>query len=161
MAEMLATSDATLPRPPVQFPLAAVLQYSRVDGAQLTLLANGTGVALSGGQPVTTTLSSSQVISLTTSLLESGVLRTGLTTFLAPEATAEVTVTPTPSAARSVLLVRGPDTVYDGQWFNTAAVPELAELNALLNQILQGGGTAAVPQKGTPVNLARCCQPNP
>ncbi len=149
LAEMLAASDATLPRPPVQFPLAAVLQYSRVDGAQLTLLADGTAVALSGGQPVTTTLSSSQVISLTTSLLESGVLRTGLTTFLAPEATAEVTVTPTPSAARSVLLVRGPDTVYDGQWFNTAAVPELAELNALLNLILQGGGTA-VPPEGTP-----------
>ena len=153
LAEMLAASDATLERPPVQFPLEAVLQYNRVDGAQLTLLADGTAVAaLSGGQPVTTTLGSSQVISLTTTLLESGLLRTGLTTFLAPESTAEATVTPTPSAARSVLLVRGSDTVYDGQWFNTAAVPELAALNALLDQILQGGGTA-VPLEtasGTP-----------
>lgn len=150
LAELLAGSNATLPRPPVQFPLNAVLQYNRSDRGQLTLFNDGTAAALSGGEPVTTTLSSSQVISLTTSLLNSGSLRTGLTTFLGPEP--NVQVTPTPNPARSVLLVRGPDGVYDGQWLNAAAVPELAELNALLDEILQRGGTA-VPQEtpeGTP-----------
>ncbi|MBK8899988.1 MAG: hypothetical protein IPM53_02280 [Anaerolineaceae bacterium] len=152
LAELLAASDATLPRPPAQFPLDAVLQYNRLDGAHLTLFDDGTAVALTSGQPVTTTLGSSQVISLTTSLLESGVLRTGLTTFIAPESTAGVSVTPTSSAARSVLLVRGPDAVYDGQWFSMVNVPELAELNALLNEILLGGGTAVPPEtpEGTP-----------
>lgn len=152
LAELLAASDATLPRPPAAFPLDAVLQYSRVDGAALTLFADGTAVALTNGQPVTTTLGVSQVISLTTTLLNGGSLRTGLTTFLAPESDSQETVTPTPNVARSVLLVRGPDGVYDGQWFNTADVPELAELNALLSTILGGGGTA-VPQEtpaGTP-----------
>jgi hypothetical protein len=51
LAEMLAASDATLERPPVQFPLEAVLQYNRVDGAQLTLLADGTAVAALSGWP--------------------------------------------------------------------------------------------------------------
>lgn len=149
LAELLAASDATLPRPPVVFPLNAVLQYNRVDGAALTLLADGTAVALNGGQSITTTLGTTQVISLTANLLQSGVVRTGLTTFLAPETAATITVTPTPNVAQSVLLVRGPDTVYDGQWLNTANVPELAELNALLDQLLQGGG-AAVPLVETP-----------
>ena len=150
LAELLGGSNATLPRPPAQFPLQAVLQYNRIDGAALTLFADGTAVALTNGQPVSTTLGTSQVISLTTTLLDSGSLRTGLNTFSVSDDTQGAT--PTPNAARSVVLVRGPDGVYDAQWFNTADVPELAELNTLLDEIILSGGTA-VPQEaqdGTP-----------
>lgn len=161
LAELLAASDATLPRPPAAFPLDAVLQYNRVDSATLTLFADGTAVALSGGQTVTTTVGASQIISLTTTLLESGSLRTGLTTFVTSETDAQETATPTPNAARSVLLVRGPDGVYDGQWLNTADVPELAALNALLDEILLGGETAVPPEnlEGTPEATSETPEP--
>ena len=130
--ELLEASEDTIVRPPAGFPLAAVLDYQRIDGAQLTIFANDTAVASNPAvtQLVTTTLSSSQVISLTTDLLASGSLRTGLTTFLTDAGTA------TPTAARTVLLVRGPAGVYDAQWVNVTAVPELAELDDLLNQLL-------------------------
>ncbi|VAW38064.1 hypothetical protein MNBD_CHLOROFLEXI01-1886, partial [hydrothermal vent metagenome] len=48
---------------------------------------------------------------------------------------------------RSVLLLRGPAGVYDAQWFNTANVPVLAELNELLDLILLG--ETAVPTEPT------------
>ena len=135
LATLLAESESTLPRPPAAFPLDAVLDYQRVDGARLTIFVDDTAVASIGSnQPITTTLGSSQVISLTTSLLASGNLRTGLTTFLAEDEGPEATATP--NAPRSLLLVRGPGGVYDAQWFNTADVPVLVELNILLDQLL-------------------------
>lgn len=137
--ELLAGSEATLPRPPALFPLDAVLDYQRIDGAQLTIFLDDTAVANSGSstQPITTTLSSTQVISLTTNLLSSGDLRTGLTTFLLPETEEGIAdTTATPDTPRSVVLVRGPGGVYDAQWFNTADADLLAELNLLLNQLL-------------------------
>ena len=137
------SSEATLPRPPAGFPLDAVLDYQRIDGAQLTIYLDNTAVATAGGssEPISTTLASSQVVSLTTNILSSGSLRTGLTTFLDGES-GDATATP-----RSVLLVRGPGGVYDAQWFNTADAEVLVELNNLLNQIL-AGDTAVTP--GTP-----------
>ncbi|MCA9942013.1 MAG: hypothetical protein H6656_06750 [Ardenticatenaceae bacterium] len=147
---LLAESDAALPRPPAGFPLDAVLDYQRVDGARLTILMDDTAVVTSGtSQPITTTLGSSQVISLTTSLLASGSLRTGLTTYLPAED--DTAATATPNAPRSLLLVRGPAGVYDAQWFNTADVPVLAELNDLLNQLLLDGTAVPTPtQAATP-----------
>ncbi|MEZ4594727.1 MAG: hypothetical protein R3D55_26820 [Chloroflexota bacterium] len=131
--EMLEASEATLPRPPAAFPLDAVLDYQRSDGAELTIFMDDTAVlTLNNGQTISTTLGSSQVISLTTALLASGSLRTGLATFLGDG-------TATPEAAQSVLLVRGPGGVYDAQWNDAFAVVELAELNALLNELLAGG----------------------
>jgi hypothetical protein len=139
--EMLAASTATLPRPPAAFPLDAVLNYQRNDGARLTIFMDNTAVvAINNSQPVSSTLSSSQVISLTTNLLASGSLRTGLTTFLG---TADAG-TATPQASRSLLLVRGPAGVYDAQWLDTSNVEVLAELNSLLNQLLADG--TAVPE---------------
>ncbi|MAT97585.1 MAG: hypothetical protein CL608_10620 [Anaerolineaceae bacterium] len=133
--ELLAGSESVLPRPPVAFPLDAVLDYQRIDGAQITIFMDDTAVATNGStEPITTTLSSSQVVSLTTNLLASGSLRTGLNTFLTAED--DTSATSTPNAPRSVVLVRGPAGVYDAQWFNTANVEVLAELNALLNQML-------------------------
>ncbi|MCP4420063.1 MAG: hypothetical protein GY805_25955 [Chloroflexi bacterium] len=138
--ELLAGSETTIARPPAGFPLTAVLDYQRVDGTQLSIFMDGTAVVnINSSQPMSTTLSSSQVISLTTNLLGSGSLRTGLTTFVPPENEAgEVVATATPSAPRSVLLLRGPAGVYDAQWFNTANIPVLAELNELLDLILSG-----------------------
>lgn len=143
--EMLDASEATLPRPPATFPLDAVLDYQRSDGAQLTILLDDTAVAtLLNGQPISTTLSSSQVISLTTELLASGSLRTGLTTFLSDG-------TVTPEATRSVLLVRGPGGVYDAQWNDAFRAEELAELNTLLNDLLAGEtAVPATPPSPTP-----------
>ncbi len=152
LAELLASSDTVLVRPPAAFPLDAVVDYQRLDRARLTIFMDGTAVALSGSQPVTTTLSSSQVISLTTNLLASGVLRTGLTTFVSPEtAVGSAAATATPAAPRSVLLVRGPAAVYDAQWFNTANVPLLAELNELLNEmLLQETAVSPTPDPASP-----------
>lgn len=151
LAELLASSETTLPRPPAAFSLDAVLDYQRVDNARLTIFMDGTAVASGSSQPITTTLSSSQVISLTTDLLASGSLRTGLTTFLAPESTAGASgATATPNAPRSVLLVRGPAAVYDAQWFNTADVPLLADLNELLNEMLLAGTAVPEPSDDSP-----------
>lgn len=149
LADLVAASETTVERPPSAFPLTAVLDYQRVDGAQLTIFMDGTAVAnINNSQPISTTLSSSQVISLTSNLLGSGSLRTGLTTFLPPEnAEGVIVTTATPNAPRSLLLLRGPAAVYDGQWFNTADVPILAELNVLLDSILSG--ETAVPAKAT------------
>jgi hypothetical protein len=131
--EMLSANEATLPRPPAAFPLDAVLDYQRNDGAQLIIFMDDTAVVtLNNSQPISTTLESSQVISLTTNLLASGSLRTGLTTFLGESGAG----TTTPQAARSVVLVRGPAGVYDAQWAGTSDVDVLAELNSLLNQLL-------------------------
>ena len=139
--ELLDASDATLPRPPATFPLDAVLDYQRSDGARLTILMDDTAVLTpSNSQAISVTLSSSQVISLTTELLASGSLRTGLTTFLTDG-------TATPQANRSVLLVRGPGGVYDAAWSNAFGVAELADLNNLLNELL--AGATAVPDDST------------
>lgn len=144
--EMLDASDATLPRPPAAFPLEAVLDYQRSDGAELTIFMDDTAVvALNNSQPISATLSHSQVISLTTELLASGSLRTGLTTFLSDG-------TATPAAAGSVLLVRGPGGVYDAQWNDALSVPELAALNALLNELLTGE-TAVTDATATPETI--------
>ncbi|WP_420644177.1 hypothetical protein [Candidatus Leptofilum sp.] len=129
--EMLTASEVTLPRPPVGFPLTAVLDYQRIDGAQLTVFMDNTAVAsLNSSQPISTTLTSSQVISLTNNLLASGSLRTGLNTFLDNDTAA------TPEVTRSWLLVRGPAGVYDAEWIGTADVEVLAELNTLLDELL-------------------------
>ena len=149
LAELLANSEATIARPPAGFPLTAVLDYQRVDEAQLTIFMDGTVVASSSAtQPISTTLSSSQVISLTTELLASGALRTGLTTFLADDV---ANGTSTPAAPRSVVLLRGPDAVYDAQWFNTSDLPLLADLNRLLNELLLSvtAGPTATPEGGS------------
>ncbi|WP_420631275.1 hypothetical protein [Candidatus Leptofilum sp.] len=147
--EMLTASEATLPRPPAAFPLDAMLDYQRVDGAQLTIFIDNTAVAsLNNSQPISTTLSSSQVISLTNNLLASGSLRTGLTTFLSDEDATAEEATATAQVARSLLLLRGPGGVYDAEWIGTSNVDVLVEVNVLLNELLSG--ETAVPDQ-TPI----------
>ena len=152
LRDLLATSQATLPRPPATFPLDAVLDYQRSDGAQLTIFMDDTAVAtLNNSQTTSATLSSSQVISLTTQLLASGSLRTGLSTFLGAG-------TATPVATRSVLLVRGPGGVYDAQWSDAFNVVELVELNQLLNELLTG--ETAVPNSASTPGPEETAVPN-
>lgn len=139
LAAKLAASDVTEERPPTLFPLNALLAYQRVDGAQLTIFRDGTAVAISPtNQTVTTTLASSDVISLTTTLLESNELKLGLTSFLGEGETGDVAsnATATPIPPRSVLLLRGPAGVYDGFWPQTANVSLLQPLNELLNSLI-------------------------
>jgi len=151
LAEKLAQTEDVLARPLSDFPLTAVLDYQRVDGARLTLYANGLTVAQNSlGQTFTNTITSTQAISLTSDLVSSGIVRTGLNTFQGNVSTiitntegVTLTVTATPKPPRTLLLVRGPGGVYDGEWFNTADVTELGALNALLDQML---GLAALPE---------------
>ncbi len=143
LAAKLAASDVTEERPPALFPLDALLDYQRVDGAQLTIFRDGTAVAISpSNQTVTSTLASTDVISLTTTLLDSNELKLGLTSFLGEpktdgaDAGEESDATATPIPPRSVLLLRGPRGVYDGFWARTANVPLLEPLNELLNALV-------------------------
>jgi hypothetical protein len=156
LAEKLAQSDDVLPQPPTDFPLTAVLDYKRLDGARLTLYADGTAVTQNPtGQIFTSTMSPTQAISLTNNLIASGAVRTGLHTFpanatsvITNTAGVVMTVTATPKPPRTVLLVRGPAGVYDGEWFNTFETPELAPLNILLDQLLNLA--ALPPETATP-----------
>ena len=136
-AARIAVSDNTTERPPTSFPLNGILDYQRIDGAQLTILNDGTAVAVSpSNQTLTTTLSSSEVLSLTTTLLESNQLKLGLTSFLGDSSVPTDDGTPTPLAPRSVLLVRGSGGVYDGFWEDTTDIALLDPLNELLTQII-------------------------
>lgn len=132
------------PRPPSRLPLTALLDYRREDNTRLTLHYDGQSVAIdSQGTVYTSTLGVSQVVSLTTNLLNSGEIRPGLTTFQRDETepvTTTVVATATP-AASSVLLVRGLYGVFDGEWTGVRSVPALNELNALLDSLI-GAGTA-------------------
>ena len=155
LAEKLLASDAVEARPPALFPLDALLQYNRVDGAQLTIFDDSTAIAVSpANETITTTLSSTAVLSLTTSLIDSNQLKLGLTSFSAETSdSGNEGETPTPRPPRSILLVRGPDGVYDGFWDETANVPLLATLNELLTELFGETLEEAIdetPTAGTP-----------
>lgn len=159
LAEKLAASDAVLERPATAIPLTAVLDYERVDGAKMTIFDDGTTIARdTENNEITTYISPTQVVSLTTGLISSGAIRTGLNSF-GVDATlpvtstngVSVTLTATPKPPRTVLLVRGPGGLYDGEWFNTFDIPELAVLNEMLvgmfaDAVLPEAEETAVPE---------------
>lgn len=124
-AKVATNSTDAPPRPPAAFPLAALLDYKRADGARLTLYGDGVLVAAMQETAVfTATLSATEILSLTTPLLESGLLQPGLTSFL----------TPPESEPYSLLLLRGPQAVLDARWTDTKTA--VAPLDDLLNQLL-------------------------
>jgi hypothetical protein len=129
LAPVLA--DVVVERPPAAFPLDALLDYRRADETRMTLFNDGRVVAIDAAGSYTTTLDAAQVISLTTTLLDSGQLQTGLKSFL-PTPTPAITATVT-AVPMSVLRLRGPNAVYDGQW---TGIPELPALNELLDSLL-------------------------
>ena len=126
-------ADVSVPRPPAALPLAALLDYRRADDVRLTLYQDGRVTAVTAGAVYTDALSAAQIISLITTLLDSGQLQPGLTSFQ-PDATRIVTTTMavTPVAS-SHLLLRGPQNLYDGRW---TGIPDLDDLNALLDSLL-------------------------
>ncbi len=124
-------ADTAVERPPAAFPLAALLDYRRADNTRLMIYQDGLVTAVTATETYSSTLSASQIVSLTTSLLDSGQLQTGLKSFL-PTPTPAVTVT-VEAASMSALILRGPDAVYDGQW---TGIPDFVELNTLLDSLL-------------------------
>ncbi len=135
-AKLEAAGSVVSSRPPAGFPLTALLDYKRSDGARLTVYEDGLTLAQDAATAVyTTTLSSSQIISLTTPLLESGLVNPGLTTFFSEDE---------PEGA-SLLLVRGPLGVLDGRWVGTETA--VIDLDALLDQLI--GLESATPEATT------------
>ena len=124
-------ADLAVERPPAAFPLTALLDYRRADDVRLTIYQDGRVTAVTTTETITSTLAATQMVSLTASLLDSGQLQTGLKSFL-PTPTPVVTPAEA-AAAMSILVVRGPDAVYDGHWMG---IPDLLELNALLDSLL-------------------------
>jgi hypothetical protein len=160
--EILSTKLATYtegpPRPSPDFPLDALLDYKRLDGSRLTLFADSRITVQNGSQIIFTgTLTTTNMISLTTDLLASGQLKPGLTTFLDDDNAAVATPetapveTPAPQLPLSLLLVRSREGVYDGE-FDTIDIPFLADLNALLDSFLETPELAPTnpPEVGTP-----------
>lgn len=125
-AIMTANLTDNVARPPVGFPLDGLVDYQRADGVNLTLFANGTAVGQDPSGTYTTTLTSSEIISLTQSLIDSGEVKLGLMTF---ESGGDAAETPVPM---SRILVRGEEGVYDGEWATFADIPVLEPLNELL-----------------------------
>ena len=139
-------ADVALPRPPSAFPLTALIDYQRADAVRLTVYWDGAAVAIdAAAKPYTGTVSASQIISLTSGLLDSGQLQLGLTTFEPTVTPAATVITPT---AVSHILLRGPDGVYDGQWPDT---PDFADLNALLDALIASDQPTAVAPTATAV----------
>ncbi|MCB8945593.1 MAG: hypothetical protein H6658_17730 [Ardenticatenaceae bacterium] len=150
LAEKLAAYEGP-ERPPTGLPLAAVLDYQRLDGNQLTVLQNGRVTVQNNSQIVYTgTITTTDLISLTTNLLDSGQLQPGLTTVTTgaaestPTAADTPDAAPTPEAAVSILLVRGPQGILDGE-FTVIDLPFLRDLNELLDTLLAPPDPTATP----------------
>ena len=113
-----------LPRPPTEVALDTVLDYRREDGAHLAVAMDGVArITDKAGETVTTTLSSSQVLSMTTALLDSGTLQPGLEAFAAAEQT-------------NLLLVRGDQGMLEAAWPPGAAPQGIVEQVAVLDGLM-------------------------
>lgn len=131
LADKLATYDGP-PRPPTGIALDALVDYKRLDGNQLTLSFDGRITVQTSDQIIyTDTMTTTGVLSITNDLLNSGQLKLGLNTFLEDGVTGQESG----SATSSILLVRGPDGIVDGE-FEAIDLPFLADLNALLDSFL-------------------------
>ncbi len=139
----LAASENVLERPPAAFPLDAIVNYRRLDGAELTLYQDGTAVALRDGQAITGTISSGDIISVTTGLLDSGSMTRDLSWYAASVVPPGDGAAPPP---RSVVIMRGSSGVFNGAWPDTAELPALALLNGILDNLLAGLVNTAVPE---------------
>ncbi len=144
------TADVTATQPESAFPVDALLQYSRSDDSMLKLFTDSTLIATDPfGGVFTSTLTSTLPISLTSSILETGVLGPGYQSFMATE---PVTTTVTAEPPTFVLAVRGPDGVYDGEWPALPNFEILRELNSILNRMISDSGDAEFIEE-TPVSV--------
>jgi hypothetical protein len=140
-------AEVSLERPPSAFPLEAVLDYRRSDGNRLTLFQDGQLVMIdTASVRYTNTLSITRVVSLTQELLASDELEPGLSTF---GIGATATITPSTGTATpgmtSVVILRGPNGLNDGEWVELPSLPVFDELDALLDENL-GLETASEPE---------------
>ncbi len=145
-------ADVSLERPPSAFPLEALLDYRRADGNRLTLFQDGQLVMIdTTSERYTSTLSSTRVISLTQGLLESGDLEPGLSTFgIGATATITSSAATAISGVTSVVILRGPDGLYDGEWVEPPNLPVFGALDALLNENLGLEPTSEANRQATP-----------
>lgn len=115
-----------VPAPPLEIPLETLLAYDREDGARLLLLQSGEAQALApDGEVYTRTLALGEVISLTTSLVDSEVLQPGV------EAYGE-------GVAPNSLLVRGLEGMMEAVWADgppEALEEPLDQLDQLLVEV--------------------------
>ena len=137
------TAVIALPRPDPLFPLDGLVDYRRADGAQLTLLADSTLIGVdTAGTVFTGTLTTTLPISLTTALVRSNLLQPGLRTFEDD---------PTATSPRTVLVVRGPMGLLDGQWITLPENAIFATLDALLADLVGLPTTTPPDEEATAV----------
>lgn len=153
----LATSDNVLARPPAAFPLDALLDYRRDDGAILTVYQDGAAVAQYENQVITGTVSSSDVLSMTNSLLDSGALNDDLSLYAAAVAPPAGSAPPSP---RPVVIMRGQTGVYNAVW-PEAGAPALAPLNAVLDNLLANFLDTAAPTEEAAPEMTPAATPRP
>jgi hypothetical protein len=109
LADAAVADEQAEPAPEPAMPLESLLLYRQADGQELNLFLDGRAtLKVSSDQVLTTTLNVSQVLTLTTALAESGLVRPGVERFVAGE-------------GGSFLVVRGPDGVYEAAWDETPA----------------------------------------
>jgi hypothetical protein len=128
VAGRLGVGEVSPPELPMT--LDTVVLYRRVDGSTLSLLQRGTvNVKDAAGGSYTLTLTTTQTLSLTESLFGSPLLQEG------PSAIFE-------SDAGNVILVRGPDMVYELTWTNPADIPQdlIRPWDELLERAIQDSG---------------------
>jgi hypothetical protein len=126
-----------LPRPPSEIALDAVLDYRREDGAHLTLTWDGIArITRSASQTqtstvttttttaITRTIGATQVMSITTMLLDSGTLQPGLEAYVAAE-------------LENILLVRGDAGMLEVAWAPGQQPQAIRDGLAFLNELLE------------------------
>ncbi|MCA9927340.1 MAG: hypothetical protein KC419_02640 [Anaerolineales bacterium] len=139
---MQAVITNNIERPPFGFPLTALIDFERIDGAQLTIYADGTAVALDNNNAVfSSTLGVTQIVSLTTRLIDSGELATGLQSF----------GDDVPQDNISRLLVRGETDVFDAMWAEGDETAVLTELNTLLQTLLNPADDLQITPTPSPI----------
>lgn len=144
------TAVVALEKPDSTFPIDALLQYNRADNTKLTLYPNSTLIAIDSlGSIYTTTLTSTLPVSLTTSLLDTGLLEAGFKTFIATESE-PVTTTVTAEPATSILAVRGVNGLVDAEWLDLPDFDAIRFLDLLLNNVLLSEGAVDLTDAETP-----------
>lgn len=138
-AEELGDEGPTGPEPIV--PLSAIIQYQAGETKSVIVFQDGR-ISAQGdnGKVVTGTLESTQVISLTQSLIDSGALEVGA------EAVVSGTYTNT-------LFVRGPQQVHSLAWAETlpaAIADQVAALDALWQRAMMASETEEIAEPQTP-----------
>lgn len=114
-----------IPRPPSEVDLSALLDYRREDGAHLALHVDGTAHIEDGaGETITTTLGTTEVLSVTNSLLESGMLQPELTHF-------------TEGDLPNTLLVRGDRGMMEVAWTEGDTPDEIVDEVEILERLFE------------------------